>query len=173
MKKIVLLSFLPFLILNSCSRRLVDFTIISTKNVDLTRGASFERGKSRIDGEDKIHIILFIPTGTPSIKEAIDNAIESIPGCVALLDGVVYAKSWWIPYIYGQSKYLVEGTPLIDPKLVYENYKFHNYEILEFGKKSDVIKSKIINKNDYLAYKNNFFNDSKALKFKNSNELNY
>jgi hypothetical protein len=51
------------------------------------------------------------------MKEAIDQAIESKPGAVALVDGVVYQKIWYIPYIYGQSGFTVEGTPLIDPAL--------------------------------------------------------
>jgi len=100
-----------------CSTRLIDFTVISTKNVDLSRGASFERAKERVEGIDKVHIIVFIPTGTPNMKEAIDRAIESVPGAVALLDGVVTQTFWWIPYIYGQSMFLVEGTPLVDPTL--------------------------------------------------------
>ena len=100
-----------------CTTRLTDFTIISTKNLDLSRGASFKRGGGRVEGEDKVHIIVFIPTGTPNMKEAIDRAIESVPGAVALVDGVVSSHAWYIPYIYGQSRYLVEGTPLIDPAL--------------------------------------------------------
>ena len=35
-----------------------------------------------------VHWIIFIPTGTVNIKEALDKAIESTPG-VALLDGVI------------------------------------------------------------------------------------
>ncbi|MFW5768055.1 MAG: hypothetical protein ACOCXO_06780 [Bacteroidota bacterium] len=48
------------------------------------------------------------------MKEAIDVAIESTPGCVALMDGVVYSKAWFVVF-YGQSMYVIEGTPLIDP----------------------------------------------------------
>ena len=76
---------------------------------------SYIKGKKRIKGEDKAHIIIFIPTGNPNVKEAVDKAIESMPGCVALLDGVIDYKWFYIPYIYGQSAYIVEGTPLIDP----------------------------------------------------------
>lgn len=97
-----------------CTMRFVDFTMISTKNIDLSKSSSFERAKSRVTGTDMVHIIILIPTGTPHVKEAIDKAIESVPGAVALLDGVVYQKIWYIPYIYGQSSFIVEGTPLID-----------------------------------------------------------
>ena len=62
-------------------------------------------------------IIIIIPTGVPNAKQALDRAIESIPGAVALVDGVLTNKYWYIPYIYGQSSYIVEGTPLIDTKV--------------------------------------------------------
>ena len=104
--------------LSGCTQRLVDFTVISSKNMDLSRGAEFERGAKRVTGQDSSQIIIVIPTGMPSTKEAMDRAIESEPGAVALLDGVVTQSSWYIPYIYGKTTIKVEGTPLIDPKLL-------------------------------------------------------
>jgi hypothetical protein len=105
------------IISTGCTTRLVDFTVISTKNVDWSKAATFNRSSARVEGKDTAHIIVFIPTGIPNMKEAIDRAIESKSGGVALVDGVVYSKFWWIPYIYGQTSYVVEGTPLIDPAL--------------------------------------------------------
>ena len=103
--------------ISGCTTRLVDFTVISSKNVDLSRGADFKRHTGRVQGEDLKHIIVFIPTGVPNAKAALDKAIESVPGAVALLDGVLTYEWFWIPYIYGQQKYIIEGTPLIDPKI--------------------------------------------------------
>lgn len=100
-----------------CTTRIVDFTTISTKNVDWSKAETFSRAPSRVEGRDMAHLIIFIPTGVPNMKEAIDRAIESVPGGVALVDGVVYSKFWWIPYVYGRTSYVVEGTPLIDPAL--------------------------------------------------------
>ncbi len=105
------------LICGGCTTRIVDFTTISTKNVDWSKAETFVRASARVEGRDTTHIIIFIPTGVPNMKEAIDRAIESTPGGVALVDGVVYSKFWWIPYIYGRTSYVVEGTPLIDPAL--------------------------------------------------------
>lgn len=31
------------------------------------------------------------------------------------MDGTVYSKFWWVPYIYGEHKVVIEATPLIDP----------------------------------------------------------
>ncbi|MCX6967266.1 MAG: hypothetical protein NTZ46_05700 [Verrucomicrobia bacterium] len=101
-------------LLTGCTTRLTDFTIISTKNVDLSVIGRAKRGAARVEGKDLAHIIIFIPTGVPNMKEAIDRAIESVPGAVALVDGVLYQKFFWIPYIYGQTAYVVEGTPLIN-----------------------------------------------------------
>jgi len=103
--------------LSSCTTRLMDFTIISTKNVDLSRAGSFKRNSTRVTGEDKKRIIVIIPTGVPSAKEAVDRAIESVPGGVALVDGVLTQEFFYIPYIYGEQKFVVEGTVLIDPAL--------------------------------------------------------
>lgn len=116
MKKLTLLAAAAVL-LSGCTHRYMDFTTISSKNMDMSRGAEFERGTKRVIGEDKAHIIVFIPTGQPNPKEALDRAIESTPGAVALQDGVITQKFWWIPYIYGQTSVEVEGTPLIDPRL--------------------------------------------------------
>lgn len=96
-----------------CTTRLTDFTLLSTKNFDLSKASSLKRGTARVTGDDKVFIIIFIPTGVPNVKEAVDRAIESVPGAVALVDGVVTRKGWW--FIFGEDSFIVEGTPLIDP----------------------------------------------------------
>ena len=152
MKKNLVLLLMAVFALSSCTTRLVDFTIISTKNVDLTKGASFERGKTRIEGEDGAYIIIFIPTGIPNMKEAIDEAIESVPGCVALLDGVLYSKAWY--FIIGETKYVVEGTPLIDPSLTLNGKDMPNYQAITLDKNGEVSKVEELTKEEYFALKN-------------------
>ena len=97
-----------------CAHRLGDFTVISSKNVDLTRGADFKRGPARVKGDDMRAVVLFIPIGLPNVKEALDDAIEKTPGAVALVDAVVTRKSFWF-LVGGVGGFEVEGTPLIDP----------------------------------------------------------
>jgi hypothetical protein len=101
------------ILLSACSERLIDFTIISSKNVDLTRASSFKRSDTRVDGSDSAYLILFIPTGVPHVKDAVDRAIEKVPGAVALVDGVVRVQ-WWTAVLFGSRSIVVEGTPLID-----------------------------------------------------------
>jgi len=150
---VLLLIFLVAVSVVGCATRLTDFTIISTKNIDLARGADFKRGASRVEGEDKYSIIIFIPTGTPNIKEAIDKAIESVPGAIALLDGVITQKAFWIPYIYGEVSYVVEGTPLIDPAVCAAKLP-SNYVISKLDKKGNVLETKYVSKEEFSALKN-------------------
>lgn len=113
MKKHLLQGVLLFsiIIVSSCSRRIVDFTIISSKNVPITnQGGNFQKATKRVKGIDSKWSILCIP-GVPDMKDAIDNAIEQYPGAVALTDGVIY-NTGWSCLLFGQNKYIVEGTPL-------------------------------------------------------------
>lgn len=110
MKKIALASaLLATLFTTGCAQRVADFTLASTKNVDLNNG-QFIKGK-RVEGEDTKVIILF-PLGVPSIKEATDRAIEIDPCAVALTD--VTADSEFFSFLFGYVKYRVEGDLVID-----------------------------------------------------------
>ena len=96
-------------LLTGCSRRLIDYTVISSKNVrlDLPDGAA----GARVEGVDAVLVILAIPFGTPNLKEATDRAIEKAgPGFDALIDGVV--TYCYCAFIFGKVKYTVEGTPI-------------------------------------------------------------
>ena len=158
--------------ITSCTHRLTDFTIISTKNVDLSRASQFTRTGNRTEGKDRTHIILFIPIGRPDMKEAIDRAIESTKGAIALVDGVVYQKSWWIPYIYGQQSIIVEGSPLIDPLLAMnEKQENDTYTVLTLDKNSKVKSQKSITPEEYNKFKNKIKKDGVKSTFKNSTEI--
>ena len=150
MKKLVL-GFALAMAISGCTTRLVDFTIISSKTIDLSRGAEFKRGKERVNGEDMAHIIIFIPTGIPNAKEAMDRAIESVPGAVALLDGVITQEFFYFPYIYGYSKYIVEGTPLIDPKLLANHVQDDVYRMVTLNKDGSVKAVKVLSKPEFDA----------------------
>lgn len=105
----------------SCSYR-TDFTLISTKNVDISNGAEFRRGRDRVVGEDAKYVFFIFPTGIPTVQRAVERAIESSPGSVALVDAKVIYKWWYIPYIFGRQCYRVEGTPLVDTVMYRRKY---------------------------------------------------
>lgn len=159
MRRVGLPMLLAAMVLSSgCTTRLMDFTLISSKNIELSRFDSFHIGKTRARGRDVAHIIIFIPTGMPNPKEALDRAIESIPGAVALLDGVILQSFWYIPYIYGQQKFIVEGTPLIDPKLASASME-GNYFVTHLDKDGKVRETKRVSRAEYAALKKNIFGE--------------
>jgi hypothetical protein len=98
-----------------CVQRITDFTIISSKNIDLSNGANFKRDDKRIEGIDCKPIILF-PIGVPNAKEALDKAIQNVPGCIGLVDGVLEHE--YFSFLFGYTEYRVKGTCLIDPNLL-------------------------------------------------------
>jgi hypothetical protein len=118
---IVLLCGLVFLA--GCTIRIVDFTVISSKNVKVPTKA---RGQ-RATGKDCI-FVFFFPFGIPNMKEAIDRAIEGAGGDYdALVDGVVYQENNF--FVIGQMCYRVEGTP-INTKASTSMKEFEGKELL-------------------------------------------
>ena len=90
--------------------RLLDFTVISSKNVTL-RLPDDAKGP-RTKGEDLVFCF-----GMPTIKAATDKAIENAgPGYDALIDGVLYQKTYGF-----KTGYIVEGTPIKTSKLKASN----------------------------------------------------
>lgn len=148
------------LIITSCSSRIIDFTIISTKNIDLSRTGNFQRARMRTQGSDVAHFILIFPIGNPNMKEAIDQALQKIPGAVALVDGVVYYKYWWA-FLYGQRVYVVEGTPLIDPTLGMVSKPLPDYMSFKFDNKGNIQKYKILSEENYLTLKSKIIKSEK------------
>lgn len=116
MKKIILL-LAVLLLLAGCTSRIGNFTIMTTKNVDWSDSINLARGNKSVKAVDKKYIIVLIPTGTPNITRALNKAMDSIPNCVALVDGVIDQTTWYIPYIYGETYYTIEGIPVIDKTL--------------------------------------------------------
>lgn len=144
---------LIFVMLNTgCTIRLFDFTVLSSKNVDLSRMGEYERSGKRVKGKDSAHFIIIIPTGIPNMKEAIDRAIESVPGAVALVDGVAYSKFFWA-ILYAQESYIFEGEALIDPDLASAQEPVEPYTVIKLDKKGDIKNKEILNEEEYLAMK--------------------
>lgn len=119
--KLSLSLLLVFLVFNGCTQRIIDFTIISSKQMNMKID---ESGKGeRVVGKDGVYWITFIPLGIPNLKEAVDRAIESAgPGYDALIDGVIYAENWWA-VVTGYNGYKVEGTPVKSSKIIAELIK--------------------------------------------------
>ena len=105
MKKIIVMTLITLMFVG-CSQRLGDFTIASTRNVDI--GANYVRVERNVEGRSMRPIIIVIPLGYPNLEEAIDDAMGKVDG--ELMTNVVINYKWfYIPYIYGQYVYSVQG----------------------------------------------------------------
>lgn len=92
-----------------CTQRLGDFTFLSSKNLDLSNlDMEASAGAPIVEGKDNKPIIFVFSTGTPSLKEALDRAIESGHG-TALSDARITYTEWYIPYIVGNMEFKVRG----------------------------------------------------------------
>ncbi|MCX7985502.1 MAG: hypothetical protein N2662_00995 [Bacteroidales bacterium] len=136
----------------------------------MSKSSTFIRGKTRVTGEDKMYIIIFIPTGVAHLKEALDRAIESVPGCVALLDGVIYSKFFYFPYVFGESSYIIEGIPLIDPSLANHD-DIPLYRKIELDQKGQIKKTEYLSEKEYMALKEKIVKDYGEIRFNNSEQL--
>jgi hypothetical protein len=139
------------IMVTGCATRLGAFTVISTKSIDWSRAAEFTRTNKRVDGSDIYHIIIVFPTKyNITIEEAVDNALEKVPGAIALVDAVLSRKEIYV-VIYGQESFVVEGTALIDPKLASVDGEATNYLVFhtENGKE---FKKTAVSEAEYMKY---------------------
>jgi hypothetical protein len=92
-----------------CSTRVADFTVVSTKNVELSRiDVKKAAVVHNVTGVSREYIITFFPTGTPSIQKAVDDALHRGGGDV-MTSANVDQGGWYIPLIFGVSYVKVTG----------------------------------------------------------------
>lgn len=106
-KRILKLSLILLVItsLSSCSQRLIDFTVISSKNVSL----KFDKSQGRVTSGTSMG---FLGLGA-NIKDAMDKALAAAgPDYDLLVDGVVRVND----YLF-VSGYKVDGTAISTSKM--------------------------------------------------------
>ena len=91
------------------SQRIGDFTILSTKNIDLSDLDEYRRVGSRQDAQDTKNMLQLYVGSVPSMEEAVDKAIEQVRGCRALVDVSVKVVTKAF-----SSGYEIEGECLVD-----------------------------------------------------------
>lgn len=99
-----------------CRSRVGDFTLITTKNIDLTTFSSHrEESGERVTGEDAQFFFFGIPTDfyhICNIKEAVDDALDK-KNSYMLIDATIYYERFWIPLCWwGYEKFEVTGVPI-------------------------------------------------------------
>ena len=150
-------------VLTGCMQRLGAFTVISTRNIEWSRAAEYQRDNRRVMGEDLAHIIVIVPTKfNVTIEDAVDKALDKVPGAVALVDAVLRYKQVYA-VVYQRLSYIVEGSVLIDPKLVAEAPEESKYYIGIYDGKKDVALSEVL-KSKYEQLKADMESASPALK---------
>ncbi|MFP4024557.1 MAG: hypothetical protein ACLFVR_08530 [Thiohalospira sp.] len=105
-KLLTTIFFIAALTLTSCSYRLMDFTVISSKNHNL----QIDKSKGiRVEGSSNT----FLGFGA-SIKDATNKALESAgPGYDLLIDGVVMQNDYF--FVLG---FTVKGTAINSSELI-------------------------------------------------------
>ena len=97
------------LLLSACTTTHGTFTVMSNKIVDIK---NFDINKAEriknVEGEDVAHIIIFIPTGVPTITGAMNEAFSKTDTDV-MTDVTLKQRAFYIPYIYGQQAWIVSG----------------------------------------------------------------
>ena len=110
LSKLVVGSVLTLTALAGCATR-SDFTAISGKNVNISDiKLEPQMAKGRTSGEDCMHMVLFFPNKLyPTLDEALDKALEARQANL-LLDAVVRWNFFFIPVLYAQECWKVEGV---------------------------------------------------------------
>ena len=101
---VVILLCTSVFLLQGCVTRLGDFTVLSTKNVDVSK----LKPGDRFAGEDCVTSVLLFPLGSVDWKNAMDQALERGKGDV-MVDIVLTQTSWSI-LLVGQQCTVIEGT---------------------------------------------------------------
>lgn len=102
---------LSLTLMAGCSTRVADLTLVSTKNIDLSKATLDIRKGRRVKGEDcTIALLGLIPLGIPNLENAMDDALEKGRGNV-MVDQVTYRSGVYF-VLASRSCVRVEGTVL-------------------------------------------------------------
>lgn len=128
------------------------FTIISSKNVDFSRIAQMQRSSEKIETKKLNAKGVLVKDQKISenyaLENALDSALEQIPGAVAMID----AKVEYFNFKgLGRKKwgYKFEGTALIDPSLIGENTAIPEDENIYFISNETTGKVTLLSEDDY------------------------
>ena len=104
----ILVTLIIALTTTGCSTRIADMTVITTRMVALDR-VDLDKlpTKRRVAGESTRWVILIIPLGFPTIKEAVDDALDKGGG--DLMTDAVVTSEGWTAILFGLTRLKVEG----------------------------------------------------------------
>lgn len=94
-----------------CRQRLTGFTLLTNREIHPAHMGRLERVEEPVTGEDIRPILLGRAEGVPDLETAVDRAIDSVDGGVALVDGWVEWR-WWSVFLWGEAGYRVRAAVL-------------------------------------------------------------
>lgn len=97
----ILLAVISLITISGCSQRLGSFTILSTRNVEMSAERSLVERDVR--GRDGIAWFLFIPIGSPSLSDAVDKILAK--NDADFLTNVVIHYDFWTIIIFSYEGY--------------------------------------------------------------------
>ena len=95
-----------------CSSKLGNFTVLSSKNVNLGDFSTVSgTGGEKVRGEDTMTYVLFIPN-KPMIflKEAVDDSLDK--SNAYMLTDATLKYEWFFAVLVAQGKFVAEGHPV-------------------------------------------------------------
>ncbi len=106
--KRILMMLIAVLYISGCTTHLTDLSMISNKNINLNK-VNIDKlpQKKHVEGEDKKFVFLFIPFGQPTLKGALNDALEKGNGDL-MVDASVYITNWW--FLIGQNGLKIKGN---------------------------------------------------------------
>ena len=134
MKKILavlLIGALALTVLDGCSQRIGDFTVISTKNFDIN--AKYKKLEGRFSGSDSKIMILFIPFGVPNTKAAVENCLENSHG--DLLTNASLDYNTWTAIVATGMAYVVTADVWVKASL--SDLSDHSVELFQLTAKAE------------------------------------
>jgi len=137
-----------------CATRILDLTIASTQNMDLSRAGEFQRTANEVKGYDTIcsRILFFdVKIGKIDMKEAIDSALRRVPGAVALVNFRLNQRKLNF-LLFALDQYVVTGNALVDPNIItFGNNEGLLPELVTFDK-TGIIERVQITQDEYNQY---------------------
>jgi hypothetical protein len=141
-------------VLTGCATQIGQFTMATTKNVDLSRLGQFNRTSREVKAQDSTVYILGFKVKTAKMNAALDKALARIPGAVALIDVRISTKSTSLILVRFDS-YIVSGTALVDPQIVSGGSSNENPQLVAFSEEGEIIEVVAITQEEYDTYLNN------------------
>lgn len=98
----------------SCSSSKYKLSAVYTEAGALNSHKTYENGSEVVRGDSLGVTLLFVPTGSPSIEDAVKNAADRCEGnCVGLSDVLVEHNVNNMMLLFGSNSVTVTGYPII------------------------------------------------------------